>query len=117
MVRPLISLCLLLALPGCAAVTAYEVVTTPVRTAKTAVKTAGKTYDVLTTSQGERDQKLGRSIRKRQDRYEKLDRRYREQSEDCADGDNDACDARYATWQEMDAIRRSLPPDYPDRRD
>lgn len=113
MMRCVISLGLLISLPGCAAVTAYEVATTPVRTAKSAAKTVGKTYDVLTTSQGERDQKLGRSLRKRQERHDRLERRYREQADDCADGDDDACDARLATWEEMMAIRRTLPPDYP----
>ena len=108
---------LLLALPGCAAVTVYEVATMPVRTAKSAVKTASKTHDLLTTSQGERDQKLGRKIRKRQERLERLERRYARLTDDCADGTEKACEQRYGLWQEIEDLRHTLPPEERDRRD
>jgi hypothetical protein len=45
-------------LTGCIAKTAVDIVTLP-------VKVASGTVDVLTTSQSESDQKLGRKIRKR----------------------------------------------------
>jgi hypothetical protein len=45
-------------LTGCIAKTAVDIVTLP-------VKVASSTVDVLTTSQSESDQKLGRKIRKR----------------------------------------------------
>jgi hypothetical protein len=96
-------------LPGCAAKTIYDVATTPVRTTRDAVDRAGKTYDFLTTSQSEKDEKRGRSIRKREERLAKLERRYREESDDCAAGDEEACDARHDTWDEMEAIRPTVP--------
>jgi hypothetical protein len=49
-----------LALSGCLAKTAVEVVTLP-------VKAASKTVDVLTTSQAEADQKRGREMREREE--------------------------------------------------
>ena len=49
-----------LALPGCIAQTALDVVTLP-------VKVASKTVDVLTTSQSEADEKRGRALRLREE--------------------------------------------------
>jgi hypothetical protein len=49
-----------LALPGCIARTAVDIVTLP-------VKAVGKTADVLTTSQSEADEKRGRALRKREE--------------------------------------------------
>jgi hypothetical protein len=53
-----------LTLPGCVARLAADVVTTPIRV-------AGKTVDVLTTSQDESDLKRGREARKAEERAEK----------------------------------------------
>lgn len=58
----------LLALNGCIAQTAVDVVTLPVRA-------VGKTVDVLTTSQSEADEKRGRAVRKREECIAKEERR------------------------------------------
>ncbi len=60
MIRIIIGAMALLALPGCIARTALDVVTLPVRA-------ASKTVDVLTTSQSEADEKRGRAIRKHEE--------------------------------------------------
>lgn len=57
-----------LALGGCIAKTAVDVVTLP-------VKAASKTVDVLTTSQAEADEKRGRAIREHEECIGKEDRR------------------------------------------
>jgi len=57
-----------LLLTGCIARTALDIATLP-------VKAAGKTVDVLTTSQSEADEKRGRAIRKREECVGKEDRR------------------------------------------
>lgn len=59
---------LLLALGGCLAQAAVDVVTLPVRV-------AGKTVDVLTTSQSEADRNRGRRMRKEDARQRKEQRR------------------------------------------
>ena len=61
-----------LALGGCIASTAVDIVTLP-------VKAASKTVDVLTTSQSEADEKRGRRIREREECIGKEDRRARRQ--------------------------------------
>ncbi len=60
MIRIIIVGIAILALPGCIARTALDVVTLPVRA-------ASKTVDVLTTSQSEADEKRGRAIRKHEE--------------------------------------------------
>lgn len=102
-------LILALTLPGCAAKTAFDLATSPVRNARDSVNAAGKAYDLLTTSQTESDARRGRTLRKYQNQLVKLDRRYRDQSEDCEDGDDDACDERHETWNEMERIRLYVP--------
>ena len=62
-----------LALTGCIAKTAVDVVTLP-------VKAASKTVDVLTTSQSEADEKRGREIRKYEECVGKEDRRARKEN-------------------------------------
>ena len=57
-----------LALTGCIASTAVDIVTLP-------VKAASKTVDVLTTSQSEADEKRGRKIREHEECVGKEDRR------------------------------------------
>ncbi len=66
--RTLVAAALGLSLGGCIAQTAVDLVTLP-------VKAAGKTVDVLTTSQSEADEKRGRAIRKREECIGKEDRR------------------------------------------
>lgn len=96
-------------LSGCAAKTAFDLATMPVKTTRDAVNAGSKTVDLLTTSQGEADQKRGRDLRHREERLAKLERRYRDQSEDCQDGDDEACRDRNETWDEMQALRPTLP--------
>ena len=74
-----------LALQGCLARAAVDVVTLPVRA-------VGKGVDLATTSQSEADENRGREIRKREERLGKLERDYDKQMERCADGDDAACD-------------------------
>jgi len=105
----MIALPLPLLLGGCAAKTAFDIATAPVRGARDAVNTGSKAVDLLTTSTGEADQKRGRKLRKAQNRMAKLERRYRDLSEDCADGDEGACEDRYEVWNEMEALRPYLP--------
>jgi flagellar motility protein MotE (MotC chaperone) len=100
---------LALLLPGCAAKTAFDIATTPVRTTRDAVNAASRTYDVLTTSQSEADEKRGRDLRHREERLAKLQKRYRDQTEDCRDGNDDACDDRGETWSEMQALYPTIP--------
>ncbi|MDP8913841.1 MAG: hypothetical protein M3N39_09740 [Pseudomonadota bacterium] len=66
--RIIVALGLGLALSGCIARTAVDIVTLP-------VKAASKTVDVLTTSQSEADEKRGREIRKREECTGKEERR------------------------------------------
>lgn len=89
-------------LSGCLARVAADVVTAPVRVGSKAV-------DLATTSQSEADEARGREIRKREERLGKLDRQYREASEDCVDGDQDACKEARAIRAEMDALMASVP--------
>ena len=57
-----------LALGGCIAKTALDVVTLPVKAASTAVGATSSAVDAVTTSQSEADQKRGREIRKAEER-------------------------------------------------
>lgn len=66
--RSLIVAVLPLALSGCIARTAVDIVSLP-------VKAASSTVDVLTTSQSEADEKRGREIRKAEERAGKEARR------------------------------------------
>lgn len=93
-------------LSGCMAKTAFDLATAPVRIGAGAV---GKTYDTLTTSQSEADEKRGRAMRKHEERLGKLDRRYREQAEDCRDGDRDACRDMRDTADEIEDLRDDAP--------
>lgn len=89
-------------LQGCLARAAVDVVTLPVRA-------VSKGVDVATTSQSEADEKRGRDIRKREERLGELDRDYNKQMEDCADGDDEACEKAQAIRAEMKAIRPGIP--------
>jgi hypothetical protein len=65
-----------LALQGCLAKTAVDVVTLPVKVASSGV-------DMATTSQSEADQKRGREIRQREERLGRLQRDYERQIDRC----------------------------------
>lgn len=91
-----------LALQGCLARAAVDVVTLPVRA-------VSKGVDVATTSQSEADEKRGRDIRKREERLGELERDYDKQMERCADGNDEACDKAQAIRAEMKAIIPGVP--------
>lgn len=91
-----------LALQGCLARAAVDVVTLPVKAASAGV-------DAVTTSQSEADEKRGREIRKREERLGALERDYERQMERCGDGDDAACDKAQAIRAEMNALMRGVP--------
>ena len=64
---------------------------------------------MATTSQSEADEKRGREIRRREEQLAKLERRYREQREDCEDGDRKACDKARETYEDIQEILPSVP--------
>jgi hypothetical protein len=101
--RPLIALCLsALALQGCIARAAADIVTLPVRAVSGAV-------DLATTSESEADEKRGREIRRREERLGELERDYDKQMERCADGDDAACDKAQAIRAEQKALMPGVP--------
>ncbi len=102
--KPIVPLALLaaFALQGCLAKTALDIATAP-------VKVAGKAVDMATTSQSEADEKRGREIRRREEQLAKLERRYREQREDCEDGDRKACEKARETYEDIQDILPSVP--------
>jgi hypothetical protein len=85
-------------LSGCIASTALKVVTAPVRV-------AGKTVDVMTTSQSEADENRGRAIRKQDKKLDKLERQYDRQLESCRRGQSSACSDAQGTYVEMAQLR------------
>jgi len=91
-----------IALPGCLAKTAVDVVTLPVKVASSGV-------DLATTSQAEADQKRGREVRQREERLGRLQRDYNRQIDRCGEGDRNACDQARETYAEMQALIPSLP--------
>ncbi len=109
MKRSLILMAISLACSGCAAKTVFDLATMPVKTTRDAVGAGSKTVDLLTTSQGEADRHRGRQIRKAEQRLTRLEHRYRDQSEDCEDSDEDACRKRIETWDEIKALRPYVP--------
>ena len=90
------------ALQGCLAKTAVDVVTLPVKVASAGV-------DAATTSQSEADQKRGREIRQREERYGELQRDYEKQIKKCQDGDRGACDRARLDYAEMQQLSPSIP--------
>lgn len=99
---------LLLAQPllsGCLAKTALDVATAP-------VKVAGKAVDMATTSQSERDERRGRELRQREERYGKLERQYAKAVDECQGGDEDECRKADRIRAEMDALRPAIPAGY-----
>jgi hypothetical protein len=95
------------ALQGCLAKTVVDVATLP-------VKAAGQAADWATTSQDEADRDRGRELRQREERFGKLERDYTRQYDACQNGNDKACTQARATWDEMQALRDTLPPP-PDR--
>lgn len=91
-----------LALSGCLARTAVDIVTAP-------VKVASKAVDMATTSQSEADEKRGRELRKREERYGKLQREVEKDDARCRKGDDKACARRDAGMAEMERLRPLLP--------
>jgi outer membrane murein-binding lipoprotein Lpp len=91
-----------LALQGCLARTAVDVVTLPVKVASAGV-------DAVTTSQSEADQKRGREIRRREERLGELRRDYDRQMSRCGDGEQRACNEARITYGEMQQIMPSVP--------
>ena len=91
-----------LALSGCIVGTAVDVVTAPVKLASGAV-------DLATTSQSEADEKRGRQLREREQRYGELERELRKQLGKCDHGNEDACEKANAIQAEMDELRPTLP--------
>ena len=88
-----------LLLGGCVTSIVKDVVMLP-------VKVVSKTADVLTTSQSEIDEKRGRDIRKREELLGKLARKRDKAREDCADGDNKACDEYEALQSQIDEAKQ-----------
>ena len=91
-----------LALGGCLARTAIDVVTLPVRVASAGV-------DAVTTSQSEADQKRGREIRQREERLGKLEREFYKLQGKCLDGDKRACERQVAVRAQMDTLAPTIP--------
>lgn len=102
--KPIVPLALLaaFALQGCLAKAAWDVATLP-------VKAGSKAVDLATTSQSEADENRGRELRRREERLGKLERRYRDQREDCEDGDRRACDEARETYAEIQRILPTVP--------
>jgi hypothetical protein len=98
-----IALLVTASLSGCLARTALDVVTAP-------VKVAGKAVDLATTSTSEADEKRGRDLRKREERYGKLSREFARDDARCRDGDRAACNRRDAAQIEMQQLRSTIPP-------
>ena len=76
-------LCVLL--QGCVASIVSNVSNAP-------MKAVSKTFDILTTSQSEADEKRGRKLRKHEEALGKLNRKRAKARKRCADGDRDACE-------------------------
>ena len=74
-----------LALGGCIASTALDVVTLPVKAAGVAVDATSSAVDAVTTSQSEADQKRGREMRKAEERAGRDAEARREWCEDATD--------------------------------
>ena len=105
-IRVIAVLAAALALPGCLAKTAVDVVTLPVKVASSGV-------DMATTSQAEADQKRGREIRQREEQLGKLQRDYEKHIKRCGEGDRNACDRARETYAEMQVLMPSLPVEPP----
>ena len=91
-------------LGGCLS-TVADVVTLPVKVAKTGVNAVGSGVDAVTTSQSERDEKRGKQLRQREQRLGKLSRERDTLSSKCDDKPgSDACADLYKVQREMDYL-------------
>ena len=99
----------LLMLSGCVAKSAFDLATMPVRAGAKAVNTTADAYDRVTVSQSERDERRGRQIRQREERYGRLSRDYDRARADCREGDDDACNDARRLYREMEMLRASVP--------
>jgi hypothetical protein len=94
--------CAALALQGCLARAAVDVVTAPVRV-------VSKGVDAATTSQSEADEKRGREIRRREERLGQIEREYAKEIARCRKGDDDACEEARALKAEWEALLPTVP--------
>ncbi len=92
----------LLALSGCLAKTALDVVTAPVRV-------ASKGVDWATTSQSESDRNRGRDIRRREEQLGKLQRSYDKHRRQCTAGDQNACRIARTEYEQIQTIMPTVP--------
>ena len=92
----------LVPLTGCVAKTLVDVATAPVRV-------VSKGVDLATTSQSEADEKRGRALREREERYGELERKLIREDRRCNEGNSGACERRAAIIAEMDELRPTLP--------
>ncbi|WP_420606153.1 hypothetical protein [Novosphingopyxis sp.] len=91
-------------LGGCLG-TVADVVTLPVKVAKTGVNAVGSGVDAVTTSQSERDEKRGRSLREREQRLGKLSRERDKLQRECdQDPGDDSCADLYKVQREIDYL-------------
>ena len=95
-----------LLLTGC---TAMDVVTLPVKVAKTGVNAVGAGVDAVTTSQSEADQKRGKQIRQREEKLGKLQRKYDKLAARCVEGEENACTEQGMVRAEIDALMPTVP--------
>lgn len=100
MTRPLLFLAPLaaLTLSGCIASTAASIVTAP-------VKVGAKAVDLATTSQSEADENRGRAMRKRDEKIEKLQKKYNRRLEACNRGETAACAEANQISGEIEQLR------------
>lgn len=89
-------------LGGCAAKTALDVVTAPVRV-------VSKGVDLATTSQSEADEKRGRDLRRREERLGQLERERSRAAERCNDGDEKACARAELLAEEIAVVQPTAP--------
>lgn len=90
-----------LALQGCLARAAVDVVTLPVKAVSAGV-------DAATTSQSEADEKRGRKLRKREERIGALERDYTRAMKRCGNDDDAACERAQAIRAEQKALMQGV---------
>lgn len=103
MFRVIVTACAAIALSGCIARTAVDVVTAPVRA-------GAQIVDWTTTSQDEADRSLGRQVRQREEAIGRLERQRREAAEDCEDGEEDACERTGELDRDIARLREAPAP-------
>lgn len=101
--KPGIALLAALGLSGCIASTAASLVTAPVRA-------VSKGVDLATTSQSESDERRGRQLRQREQQLGEFDRRYRRSSDQCRQGDENACERAQREYDEIQRLSATVPP-------